>query len=204
MLSRDSEDKMWSRFVFEKVTLARWTQPSGPLCLWQFLIHGGSLFPSRSAKRLFIFSEHNSKPLGRNQYQGTTWCWNHENHEISCSPQIVDAKDRSSCRKPHGDTCGTMCFVSFVQSTFWLMSHIFVHLCCKKSIATSFFSIQFWMQTQTSVFLLVALLNYKLKEYSIEIFTTVLSSWLKLFWILNNEYVCLFLAGSETTFAQTV
>ena len=41
MLSRDSEDEMWSRFVFElvmwpqKVTLARWTQPSGPLCLWQ-------------------------------------------------------------------------------------------------------------------------------------------------------------------------
>ena len=32
---------MWSRFVFElvtwprEVTLARWTQPSGPLCLWQ-------------------------------------------------------------------------------------------------------------------------------------------------------------------------
>ena len=41
MLSRDSEDEMWSRFVFElviwlqEVTLARWTQPSGPLCLWQ-------------------------------------------------------------------------------------------------------------------------------------------------------------------------
>ena len=32
---------MWSRFVFElviwpqEVTLVRWTQPSGPLCLWQ-------------------------------------------------------------------------------------------------------------------------------------------------------------------------
>ena len=41
MLSRDSEDEMWSRFMFEllirlqEVTLARWTQPSGPLCLWQ-------------------------------------------------------------------------------------------------------------------------------------------------------------------------
>ena len=41
MLSRDSEDEMWSRFVFELViwpqgvTLVRWTQPSGPLCLWQ-------------------------------------------------------------------------------------------------------------------------------------------------------------------------
>ena len=43
MLSQDSEDEMWSRFVFELViwrqedTLARWTQPSGPLCLWQCL-----------------------------------------------------------------------------------------------------------------------------------------------------------------------
>ena len=28
---------MWSRFVIwpQEVTLARWTQPSGPLCLWQ-------------------------------------------------------------------------------------------------------------------------------------------------------------------------
>ena len=44
MLSRDSEDEMWSRFVFElviwpqEVTLVRWTQPSGPLCLWQCFI----------------------------------------------------------------------------------------------------------------------------------------------------------------------
>ena len=39
MLSRDSEDKMWSRFVIwpQEVTLAGWTQPSGPLCLWQSL-----------------------------------------------------------------------------------------------------------------------------------------------------------------------
>ena len=29
---RDSEDEIWSRFVFEIVIL---TQPSGPLCLWQ-------------------------------------------------------------------------------------------------------------------------------------------------------------------------
>ena len=41
MLSQDSEDEMWSRFMFElltwlqEVTLARWTQPLGPLCLWQ-------------------------------------------------------------------------------------------------------------------------------------------------------------------------
>ena len=39
MLSRDYEDEMWSRFMIEllirlqEVTLARWTQPSGPLCL---------------------------------------------------------------------------------------------------------------------------------------------------------------------------
>ena len=41
MLSRDSEDEMWSRLMFElliwpqEITLARWTQASGPLCLWQ-------------------------------------------------------------------------------------------------------------------------------------------------------------------------
>ena len=32
MLGRDSEDEIWSRYVFELVI---WTQPSGPLCLWQ-------------------------------------------------------------------------------------------------------------------------------------------------------------------------
>ena len=43
MLSRDSKDEMWSRFMFElliwlqEVTLARWTQPSGPFSLWQCL-----------------------------------------------------------------------------------------------------------------------------------------------------------------------
>ena len=41
MLGRDSEDEIWSRFVFElvlwpqEVTLVSRTQPSGPLCLWQ-------------------------------------------------------------------------------------------------------------------------------------------------------------------------
>ena len=41
MLGRYSEDEIWSRFMFElviwlqEVTFARWTQPSGPLCLWQ-------------------------------------------------------------------------------------------------------------------------------------------------------------------------
>ena len=34
----DSEDEIWSRFVFELVwTLVNWTQPSPPLCLWQCL-----------------------------------------------------------------------------------------------------------------------------------------------------------------------
>ena len=41
MLGRKSEDEIWSRFVFElfkwhlQVILVSWTQPSGPLCLWQ-------------------------------------------------------------------------------------------------------------------------------------------------------------------------
>ena len=35
MLGRDSEDEIWSRFVFELVI---WTQPSGPLCLWQCFV----------------------------------------------------------------------------------------------------------------------------------------------------------------------
>ena len=45
MLGRDSEDEIWSRFVFEfviwpqEVTLVRWTQSSGPLCLWQCLVN---------------------------------------------------------------------------------------------------------------------------------------------------------------------
>ena len=44
MLGRDSEDEIWSRFVFQfliwpqDVTLVRWTQSSGPLCLWQCLV----------------------------------------------------------------------------------------------------------------------------------------------------------------------
>ena len=43
IVSRDSEDEIWSRFVFELVIwpqeaiLVRWTQASGPLCLWQCL-----------------------------------------------------------------------------------------------------------------------------------------------------------------------
>ena len=34
MLGQESEDEIWSRFMFELVI---WTQPSGPLCLWQCL-----------------------------------------------------------------------------------------------------------------------------------------------------------------------
>ena len=55
MLSRDSEDQMWSRFVFERViwpqevTLVLWTQPSGPLCLWQCFY----FFPLTAHKRHF-------------------------------------------------------------------------------------------------------------------------------------------------------
>ena len=37
MLGQDSEDEIWLRFVFELVI---WTQPSGPLCLWQCLNKG--------------------------------------------------------------------------------------------------------------------------------------------------------------------
>ena len=40
MLGRDSEDEIWSRFVFEFVI---WTQPSGPLCLWHCFSHGALL-----------------------------------------------------------------------------------------------------------------------------------------------------------------
>ena len=35
MFGWDSEDEIWSRFVFE---LVMWTQPSGPLCLWQCFV----------------------------------------------------------------------------------------------------------------------------------------------------------------------
>ena len=54
MLSRDPEDENWSRFVIElviwpqEVTLARWTQPSGPLCLWQCLLTVGRAFTAYS------------------------------------------------------------------------------------------------------------------------------------------------------------
>ena len=36
MFGWDSKAEIWSRFMFELVwTLVGWTQPSGPLCLWQ-------------------------------------------------------------------------------------------------------------------------------------------------------------------------
>ena len=45
MLGRYSEDENRSRFMFvlvmwpKQVTLVSWSQPSGPLCLWQYLIY---------------------------------------------------------------------------------------------------------------------------------------------------------------------
>ena len=59
MLGWDSQDEIWSRFVFE---LLIWTQPSGPLCLWQCLnfstapcgIHN-ILSPKMSCKGSFYF-----------------------------------------------------------------------------------------------------------------------------------------------------
>ena len=56
MFGWDFEDEIWSRFVFElviwpkEVTLARWTQPSGPLCLWQCLYSCGF----KSSSSLFL------------------------------------------------------------------------------------------------------------------------------------------------------
>ena len=64
MLSRDSEDKMWSRFVFELViwlqefTLARWTQPSGPLCLWQCFYKGNHLTHLWNMSDWIVHSQH--------------------------------------------------------------------------------------------------------------------------------------------------
>ena len=154
-------------------------------------MHGSSLVPSRSAKRVF-FSQ---KPISRYYLMLKP-----------CKPQMIDAKDRSSCRKPHGDICGTMCFVSFVQSTFWLMSHIFVHLCCKNTLPQVSFQSNFGCKHKHLFCLLVDQLHNKVEEYSIKIFTTVFFSLsLNYFesWIMNMWYVCLFLSGSETTFAQT-
>ena len=47
-----SEDEIWSRLLFElvirpkEVTLVSWTQPSGPLCLWQCFFSQSSLSES--------------------------------------------------------------------------------------------------------------------------------------------------------------
>ena len=77
MLSRDSENKMWSRFVIwpQEVTLARGTQPSGPLCLWQcfFLI----IF------RLFL----DIKLLWQSKWP---WRWNNDNtHQCAQPPTAI-------------------------------------------------------------------------------------------------------------------
>ena len=64
MLSRDSEDEMWSRFMLElliwlqEVTLARWTQPSGPLCLWQCFLK----IPIIHSKKYSFFWKRSYRP----------------------------------------------------------------------------------------------------------------------------------------------
>ena len=61
MLSRDSEDEIWSRFVFElviwpqEVTLVRWTQSSGPSCLWQCLIITWTRFECEYSSKLWFW-----------------------------------------------------------------------------------------------------------------------------------------------------
>ena len=74
MFGRDSEDEICSRFVFEfviwpqEVTLVRWTQSSGPLCLWQcFYYCHVMFFHSRSRSREFlgmIASDSHSRIVG--------------------------------------------------------------------------------------------------------------------------------------------
>ena len=50
MPGRDSEDEIWSRFVFE---LVKWTQSSGPLCLWQCLNDRSNNFRSSCSPQLW-------------------------------------------------------------------------------------------------------------------------------------------------------
>ena len=74
MLSRDSEDAIWSRFVFElviwpkEVTLVRWTQPSGPLCLWQCFLQYTFFFWSWGESE---WRESRQTPNGQNK----SFCW---------------------------------------------------------------------------------------------------------------------------------
>ena len=56
MLGWDSADEIWSRFMFQ---LVMWTQPSGPLCLWQCFLNfsnRSSWIDSRAGPDLFWHS----------------------------------------------------------------------------------------------------------------------------------------------------
>ena len=88
MLSRYSEDEMWSWFAIElvlwpqEVTFARWTQPSGPLCLWQCLFTRWSIINNRYKKsggQAWIFGrKHCFLPIIGSQLIWQlkyTWCW---------------------------------------------------------------------------------------------------------------------------------
>ena len=71
---RDSEDEIWSRFVFELVwTLVSWTQASGPLCLWQCL-------NSLATHLILLF-----KTCGWNSLTKLSCLW------ISCIPDLIDS-----------------------------------------------------------------------------------------------------------------
>ena len=101
--SRDSEDEMRSRFVFElviwpqEVTLARWTQPSGPLCLWQcfqlsLLIRSfGSIWRDLEAWDIMIHTQNLSIPANfqnilQTFFWSTTW---HAEHFWNDQPKLL-------------------------------------------------------------------------------------------------------------------
>ena len=62
LFCRVYEEESWSRFWLQ-VTLARWTQPSGPLCLWQCFYapfpNGALIFPGRAFNHLlWLYQEY--------------------------------------------------------------------------------------------------------------------------------------------------
>ena len=65
MLDRDSEDEFWSRFVFE---LLIWTQPSGPLCLWQCFVDSFVIFPLYLFETVLLLRDLSLSV-------GTFYCW---------------------------------------------------------------------------------------------------------------------------------
>ena len=74
-LGWDSEDEIWSRFVWEaaiwpKVTLVSRTQPSGPLCLWQCFILGHQLPCGLNGALYFVEMD---KDGGLGAYPGNQW-----------------------------------------------------------------------------------------------------------------------------------